>query len=129
MGHYSHIGISQTFSPDVVILDNTEKATDASSRMAILRHKHSKHSFDIRVQHNSKMLQTKGNKPRPSNTTMAKTRVAKKTPSLEFSDVLVEELTEAKNIQCPPIDVELLTGAKPFFARKLRKPRSTREKK
>merc|ERR1712237_212120 len=35
---------------------------------------------------------------------------------LEFSDVLVEELKEAQNIQCPPIDVELQTGAKPFFA-------------
>ena len=40
---------------------------------------------------------------------------------LEFSDVLVEELTEAQNIQCPPIDVELQIGAKPFFARKPRK--------
>ena len=40
---------------------------------------------------------------------------------IEFSDVLVEELTQAQNIQCPPMDVELMTGAKPFFARKPRK--------
>ena len=39
----------------------------------------------------------------------------------EFSDVLVEELTQAQNIQCPPMDVELMTGVKPFFARKPRK--------
>merc|ERR1712082_427862 len=40
---------------------------------------------------------------------------------LEFLDVLVEELTEAQNIQCPPMDVKLQSGAKPFFARKPRK--------
>ena len=40
---------------------------------------------------------------------------------LEFSDVLVEELAEAQNIQCPPMDVELQSGIKPFFARKPRK--------
>ena len=40
---------------------------------------------------------------------------------LEFPDVLVEELTEAQNIQCPPMDVELQSGTKPFFARKPRK--------
>ena len=40
---------------------------------------------------------------------------------VEFSDVLVEELTQAQNIQCPPMDVELMTGVKPFFARKPRK--------
>ena len=39
----------------------------------------------------------------------------------EFSNVLVEELTQAQNIQCPPMDVELMTGVKPFFARKPRK--------
>ena len=39
----------------------------------------------------------------------------------EFSDILVEELSQAQNIQCPPMDVELQAGAKPFFARKLRK--------
>ena len=37
---------------------------------------------------------------------------------LEFSDVLVEELTEAQNIQCPPMDVKLQSGAKPFFTSK-----------
>ena len=37
---------------------------------------------------------------------------------LEISDVLVEELTEAQNIQCPPMDVKLQSGAKPFFTRK-----------
>ena len=35
--------------------------------------------------------------------------------------MLGEELTQAQNIQCPPMDVELMTGAKPFFARKPRK--------
>ena len=40
---------------------------------------------------------------------------------IEFSDVLVEELTQAQNIQCLPMDVELMTGVKPFFARKPRK--------
>ena len=39
----------------------------------------------------------------------------------EFSDMLVEELTQAQNIQCRPMDVELMTGVKPFFARKPRK--------
>ena len=39
----------------------------------------------------------------------------------KFSDVLVEELSQAQNIECPPMDVELQAGAKPFFARKPRK--------
>ena len=39
----------------------------------------------------------------------------------KFSNVLVEELSQAQNIQCLPIDVELMKGAKPFFARKPRK--------
>ena len=33
----------------------------------------------------------------------------------------MEELTQAQNIQCPPLDVELMSGAKPFFMRKPRK--------
>ena len=33
----------------------------------------------------------------------------------------MEELKQAQNIQCPPMDVELMTGAKPFFARNPRK--------
>ena len=33
----------------------------------------------------------------------------------------MEELTQAQNIQCPPMDVELMTGVKPFFARKPKK--------
>ena len=40
---------------------------------------------------------------------------------LEFEDVLVEELEEAQNITCPPMDVELQNTSKPFFARKPRK--------
>merc|ERR1712115_635944 len=40
---------------------------------------------------------------------------------LKFSDVLVEELTEAQNILCPLMDVKLQSGTKPFFARKPRK--------
>ena len=39
----------------------------------------------------------------------------------EFSDMLVDELSQAQNIQCLPMDVELQAGAKPFFMRKLRK--------
>ena len=80
MGHYSYIGVSHTFSPDIVILDNTEKTTDASSWMAILYHHYSKRSHDIGVQDNSKTLQTKRDKPRPSKTSIAKTRMAKGTP-------------------------------------------------
>ena len=40
---------------------------------------------------------------------------------IEFSDVLVEELEEAMNITCPPMDVELSNTSKPFFARKPKK--------
>ena len=40
---------------------------------------------------------------------------------LEFSDVLVDELEEAMNITCPPMDVELNNTSKPFFARKPKK--------
>merc|ERR1712240_828817 len=39
----------------------------------------------------------------------------------EFSDVLVEELEEAQNITCPPMDVELQNTSKPFFARNPKK--------
>ena len=35
--------------------------------------------------------------------------------------MLVEELTQAQNIQCSHRDVELMSGVKPFFARKPRK--------
>ena len=47
----------------------------------------------------------------------------------EFEDVLVEELEEAQNITCPPMDVELQRGSKPFFARKPRKTPFTGERK
>merc|ERR1712120_58285 len=40
---------------------------------------------------------------------------------IEYEDVLVEELEEAQNITCPPMDVELMNTSKPFFARKPRK--------
>ena len=39
----------------------------------------------------------------------------------KFSDLLVEELSQAQNIQCLPMDVELQARAKPFFPRKPRK--------
>ena len=39
----------------------------------------------------------------------------------EFQDVLVEELERGQMITCPPMDVELTVGAKPFFARRPRK--------
>merc|ERR1712101_47912 len=39
----------------------------------------------------------------------------------EYEDVLVEELEEAQNITCPPMDVKLMNTSKPFFARKPRK--------
>ena len=34
----------------------------------------------------------------------------------EFEDVLVEELDSEQVVRCPPMDVELLPGTKPFFA-------------
>ena len=40
---------------------------------------------------------------------------------LEFSDILVEELAEAQNIQCPLMDIKLQSGTKTFFTRKPRK--------
>ena len=39
----------------------------------------------------------------------------------EFEDVLVEELDSEQVVRCPPMDVELLPGSKPFFARRPRK--------
>ena len=39
----------------------------------------------------------------------------------EFEDVLIDKLEQAQNITCPPMDVELQTGVKPFFTRKPRK--------
>ena len=121
MGHNSGIGMPQTFPPILVFLDDTEKTTDVTSWLAVLPNHRNKLSHDLRVQHNSKMLQTKRDQPRSSNTNMAKTRMAKRTTGLMLRVVLVEELTQAQNIQCPPMDIELITGAKPFFARKPRK--------
>ena len=40
---------------------------------------------------------------------------------IEFQDVIVEELESAQQVTCPPMDVELAVGAKPFFARRPRK--------
>ena len=40
---------------------------------------------------------------------------------MEFENVLVKELVQAQNITCPPMDVELQAGVKPFLARKPRK--------
>ena len=37
----------------------------------------------------------------------------------EFEDVLVEELDIEQVVRCPPIDVELLPGTKPFFCPEL----------
>ena len=37
---------------------------------------------------------------------------------IEFQDILVEELESEQMITCPPMDVELIFGAKPFFARR-----------
>ena len=39
----------------------------------------------------------------------------------EFQDVLVEVLDSEQVVICPPMDVELLPGSKPFFARRPRK--------
>ena len=48
---------------------------------------------------------------------------------MEFQDILVEELESAQQVTCPPMDVELQAGAKPFFAWKPRKnPVNLKEK-
>ena len=70
-----------------------------------------------------KHFRPKETSPDPQKPAWPKPEWPKELPELclEFSDVLVEELTEAQNKQCPPIDVELQKGAKPFFVRKPRK--------
>ena len=40
---------------------------------------------------------------------------------MKIQDVLVEELESAQQVTCPSMDVELQTGAKPFFAQRKRK--------
>ena len=36
----------------------------------------------------------------------------------EFEDVLVSDLEADQQIQCPPMEVELVPGTKPFYARR-----------
>ena len=47
--------------------------------------------------------------------------MAKRTKRSMYQDVLVEELESAQMVTCPPMDVELTMGAKPFFACRPRK--------
>ena len=40
---------------------------------------------------------------------------------LEFQDVLVEELTPDQKMACPPMEVDIAPGTKPFYARRPRR--------
>ena len=118
MDHHSRAGVSQTQSPN-----NTEK----------LQMLHEGWPFGVFNTANTasmsefnttpKRFRPKESHPDPQIPQWPKPEWPKELQELclEFSDVLVEELAEAQNIQCPPMDIELQSGIKPFFARKPRK--------
>ena len=72
----------QTFPSIPDVLDNAKETANVTSWLAVLPNLSNKLSHYLRVQHNSKTLQTKRDQPRSSNTNMAKTRMAKRTTGL-----------------------------------------------
>merc|ERR1711895_212164 len=123
MDHHSRTGVSPTQSPDVAVVDHLEKLQMLHEGWPFTVIHTGNTAYNPEFNTTPKRFRPKESHPEPQIPQWPKPGWPKELQKLcrEFEDVLVEELEEAQNITCPPIDVKLQNNSKPFFARKPRK--------
>ena len=106
-------GVPKPRTPVFVELDNPEKNSVSCTKVVKFISANSATLSESQM--TSKKLRPKEKVPKPKIPEWPQPEWPQDL-CLEFKDVLMEELECTQQVNCPPLDVELQQGTKPFFA-------------